>query len=229
MRLVSASAVAIAVALFIPTVHSQQPQDADRKVAGGGISAKGWKGAVDPGNKQGLTVNDSKFAPEGSGFRLTTGAAGIFWNPAHTAKGDYTVKGTFKEAKQTYNHPHPFGVFIAGKNLDTEAPSYLYCSAYRNGNFIVNQFVDGKVTRIATRTPHEAIDKATGPDDEVTQEVGWTVKGSKAECTINGQAVHSIDRADPAGKVKIDSFDGTYGIRTSHNAEAVVTGLGASK
>jgi hypothetical protein len=229
MRLVSASAVAIAVALFIPTVHSQQPQDADRKVAGGGITVKGWQGKVDAGNKQGLTINDSKFAPEGGGFRVTTGAAGIFWNPANTAKGDYTVKGTFKEAKQTYNHPHPFGVFIAGKNLDTEAPSYLYCVAYRNGNFIVNQFVDGKVTRIVPRTQHKAVDVATGPEDDVTQEVGWTVKGSKAECTINGQAVHSIDRADPAGTVKLDSFDGVYGIRISHNSDAVVSGLGMGK
>jgi hypothetical protein len=226
MRLAQASAVAIAVALFIPALHGQ---DADRKVAGGGITAKGWQGKVDPGNKQGLTINDSKFAAEGPGFRVTTGAAGIFWQPANTAKGDYSVKATFKEAKQTYNHPHPFGVFIAGKGLDTDAPSYLYCVAYRNGNFIVNQFIDGKVTRIVPRTPHKAVDTATGPEDDVTQEVGWTVKGSKAECTINGQVVHSIDRADPAGTVKLDSFDGTYGIRTSHNSDVVVTGLGLSK
>jgi len=226
MRLVHASAVAIAVALFIPAVHGQ---DTDKKVAGGGITVKGWQGKVDAGNKQGLTVNDSKFAPEGGGFRITTGAAGIYWNPANTNKGDFTVKGTFKEPKQTYNHAHPFGVFIAGRNLDTDAPSYLYCVAYRNGNFIVNQFVDGKVTRILGRTPHAAIDTATGPEDDVTQEVGWTVKGSKAACIINGQAVHSVDRADAASTVKLDSFDGVYGIRLSHNSEVVVSGFGVSK
>lgn len=236
MRLAHAFAAALVVTLVIPAVHGQQPapaapaaaQDADRKVAGGGITVKGWQGKVDA-NKQGMTVNDSKFAPEGGGFRVTTGAAGIFYNASNTAKGDYTVKGTFKEAKQTYNHPHPFGVFIAGKNLETDAPSYLYCVAYRNGNFIVNQFTDGKVTRIVPRTPHKAVDTATGPEDDVTQEVSWVVKGTKAECVINGQVVHTVDRADPAGTVKLDTTDGVYGIRTSHNSDVVVTGFGLSK
>jgi hypothetical protein len=120
-------------------------------------------------------------------------------------------------------------VFIAGKGLEGDTPSYLYCVAYRDGNVLVRQFVDGKVVQVMKRAPHAAVDKATGPEDDVTQDVGWTVKGSKAECTVNGQVVHSIDRADAAGAVKIDSFDGVYGIRTSHNSDVVVTGLGLSK
>jgi hypothetical protein len=226
MRFAHASAVAIAVALLIPVVHAQ---DADRKVAGGGITAKGWQGRVDTGNKQGLTINDSKFAPEGSGFHISTGAAGIYWNPANTAKGDYTVKATFKEPKQTINHPHPYGVFIAGKNLDSDRPSYVYCVAYRDGTYIVRQFTDGQVSTIMKKTPHAAIDKATGPEDDVTQEVGWTVKGQKADCTVNGQVVHSIDRGDPAGTVKLDTTDGITGIRLSHNSDVSVPNFTLSK
>jgi len=226
MRFAHASAVAIAVALLIPVVHAQ---DADRKVAGGGITAKGWQGRVDTGNKQGLTINDSKFAPEGSGFHISTGAAGIYWNPANTAKGDYTVKATFKEPKQTINHPHPYGVFIAGKNLDSDKPSYVYCVAYRDGTYIVRQFTDGQVSTIMKKTPHAAIDKATGPEDDVTQEVGWTVKGQKADCMVNGQVVHSIDRGDPAGTVKLDTTDGITGIRLSHNSDVSVPNFTLSK
>jgi hypothetical protein len=223
MRLVHASAVALVVALFVPAAHGQQPaQDADRKVAGGGITVKGWQGKAD-NNKQGLTITDSKFAAEGGGFRLTTGPAAVYWNPANTAKGDFTVRATFKEAKQTYNHPHPFGLFIAGRGLDTEQPNYLYCVAYRDGNFLVRQFVDGKVTNVVRRSPNEAVDKATGPDDDVTQEIAWTVKGGKAECSVNGKVVHTVDTADPNATIK--SFDGIYGIRTSHNSDVVVTGF----
>jgi hypothetical protein len=229
MRFAQASVVAIAVALCIPAIHGQQPQDADRKVAGGGISVKGWQGRVDAGNKQGLAITDSKFAAEGGGFRITTGGAGYYWNPSHTAKGDYTVKATFKEAKQTYNHPHPFGVFIAGKALDTDKPSYIYCVAYRDGNYLVRQFTDGAVSTVVRRAPHAAVDKATGPEDDVTQEIAWVVKGNKADCTINGQVVHSIDRGDAASTVKLDSTDGIYGIRTSHNSDVVVTNFGMSK
>jgi hypothetical protein len=45
---------------------------------------------------------------------------------------------------------------------------------------------------------------------------------------INGQVVHSIDRADPAATAKLESFDGIYGIRATHNSDVVVTGLGTS-
>ncbi len=222
MRFAHASAVAIAATLLIPVVHAQ---DADRKVAGGGITAKGWQGRVDAGNKQGLTINDSKFSSEGSGFHISTGAAGIYWNPSHTAKGDYTVKATFKEPKQTINHPHPYGVFIAGKNLDSDKPSYLYCVAYRDGTYIVRQFTDGAVSTLVRKTPHAAIDKATGPEDDVTQEVGWTVKGGKADCTVNGQVVYSLDPAT----VKLDSTDGQTGIRLSHNSDVSVPNFTLSK
>ena len=193
MRLVHASAVAVTVALFIPAiqVRAQQPaaapaaQDADRKVAGGGITAKGWQGKVDANNKQGLTITDSKFASEGSGFHITTGPAAAYWNPANTAKGDYTVKATFREPKQTYNHPHPFGVFIAGKGLDTDQPSMLYCVAYRDGTFLVRQFGGGTVTTVSRKGPNDAVAKATGPEAEVTQEVGWNVKGG--QCRMRHQ------------------------------------------
>ena len=233
MRLVHASAVAVTVALLIPAiqVHGQQPaappaaQDADRKVSGGGIMAKGWMGKVDANNKQGLTINDSKFASEGGGFHITTGPATTYWNPANTAKGDYTVKATFREPKQTYNHPHPFGVFIAGKGLDTDQPSMLYCVAYRDGTFLVRQFGGGTVTTVSRKGPNDAVAKAAGPEAEVTQEVGWAVKGGKADCIINGKVVYSTDPAT----VKLDSTDGVYGIRTSHNSEVFVTNFGMGK
>ena len=48
MRLAHASALAAAIALLISTVNAApQAQDPDRKVAGGGITAPGWVGAID--------------------------------------------------------------------------------------------------------------------------------------------------------------------------------------
>ena len=206
-----------------PAAKAQQ--DADRKVAGGGVTVKGWQGKADPGNRQGLTVNDSKFAPEGSNFRLTTGPAGIFWNPANTAKGDYTVKATFLEPKQSYSHPHPYGIFIGGSQLDTDTPTMLYCVAYRDGTYIVRQFVAGKVNTIVRKTPNEKIAKASGPEAPVTQEVSWTVKGDRADCSINGAVVWGATKAEVPGA----SFDGITGIRVSHNSDAVVSNFALGK
>ena len=229
MRIVRATAAAcVAAAMAITYVQAQQ-QDADRKVAGGGVTVKGWQGKEDSGNKQGLTVSDSKFASEGNGFRLTTGPAALYWNPANTGKGDYSVKATFTEAKQTYSHPHPFGVFIGGAGLESATPQALYCAAYRNGTFIIRGFSGGKrFDVVAKPTPNAAV-KTAAAEAEVVQDVSWNVKGDKLECIVNGTAVWSGTKADVTGDGKLTSTDGITGIRVSHNSDAMVTGFAVGK
>lgn len=233
MRLAKASIVAGAAALIIwaipamPAARGQQ--DADKKVAGGGVTVKGWQGKVDSGNRQGLAITDSKLAPEGSGMRLMTGAAALYWNPANVGKGDFSVKATFDEAKQAYNHPHPYGVFIGGKGLDGDQPQALYCAAYRSGNFIVRGFSGGKTFGIVQKpTPNDAIAKGA-PDAPVKQEVVMRVSGDKVECTVNGASVWSATKADVTGAGKLDSTDGITGIRVSHNSDALVSNFAVGK
>ena len=234
MRLAKASALAGAAALLISAMTAlpaaQAQQDADKKVAGGGITVKGWQGRVDTGNRQGLTINDSKLAPEGNAWRLMTGAAGLYWSPANAGKGDFSVKATFTEPKQAYNHPHPYGVFIGGKGLDTETPQALYCAAYRNGNYIVRGFSGGKVFQVVGKpVPNDAVKKAESPEAQVVQDVSMSVRGDKVECTINGTSVWSAAKADVMGDGKLDSTDGVTGIRVSHNSDALVTNFAVGK
>jgi hypothetical protein len=99
----------------------------------------------------------------------------------------------------------------------------LYCVAYRDGTFLVRQFVSGKVSTLSRKTAHEKVAKAAGPEAEVTQQVGWTVKGDRAECTINGAVVWGGTKADVGGA----SFDGVTGIRVSHNSDALVSNFSA--
>ena len=233
MRLAKASIVAGAAALIIwaipakPAARGQQ--DADKKVAGGGVTVKGWTGRVDSGNRQGLAITDSKLAPEGSSMRLMTGAAALYWNPANVGKGDFSVKATFDEAKQPYNHPHPYGVFIGGKGLDSDQPQALYCAAYRSGNYIVRGFSGGKPFGIVQKpSPNDAIAKGAA-DAPVKQEVTMRVSGDKVECTVNGASVWSATKADVTGAGKLDSTDGITGIRVSHNSDALVSGFAVGK
>jgi hypothetical protein len=211
-----------------PPAAAQPQPDADRKVSGG-VTAKGWTGKEDAGNKQGLTVKDSKLADEGKGLRLTTGPAALYWNPANVGKGDFTVSATFNEAEQTYNHPHPFGVFIGGSDLDS-APNALYCAAYRNGNYIIRMFSGGKRADVVGKpAPNDAVKKAETPKSPVVQEVALTVKGDAVSCVINGTAVWTGTKADVTGAGKLPSTDGIVGIRVSHNSDALVTGFGLKK
>jgi hypothetical protein len=230
MRLAKASVLAGAAALLVwVTTTAPSAQDADKKVAGGGVTVKGWTGRVDSGNRQNLTINDSKLAPEGAGFRIMTGAAGLYWNPANVGKGDFSVKASFNEPKQAYNHPHPYGVFIGGKGLDGDAPQALYCAAYRNGTYIVRGFSGGKPFAVVQKpAPNDAVQKAAA-DSPVTQEIALRVAGDKVECTVNGTSVWSGTKADVTGAGKLDSTDGLTGIRVSHNSDALVSNFAVGK
>src|SRR4051812_22115091 len=133
----------LAFTICVLAASKASAQDQSRVVPGGGISAPGWTGKVDPGEeKAGQTLNNAKFAQKGNTIEVTTGPAVTYWNPANKASGNYTVKATFTEPKymNLNTHPHPYGIVIAGNDPGTEGQSYLYCAAYGNGNFIVRGF-----------------------------------------------------------------------------------------
>jgi hypothetical protein len=202
-------------------------------VAGGGVLVKGWTGKVDKKEQEaGLTLNSAKLVKEGSGLRVTTGPAVTYWNPSNTAKGDYTVSATFLEPKymSINDHPHPYGIMIAGNDLGTDKESYLYCSAYGNGTFIVRGF-GPEPFRLSGRAPeaNAAVNKAAGVGQPVTQTIAMTVKGDKVSCSINNTVVGTYDRSAVVTAGKLKSTDGVYGIRFAHNTDAIVTDFKKTK
>ncbi len=200
-------------------------QDADRSVEDGGIKVSGWKGRIDRRPmSQGKTISDSKFAKEGDGFRLSVGPAGNFWNDAHVASGDYEVKATFKEHKMAASHPHSYGMFIGGANLESDTETLLYCIVYGNGTYSVKTFHGANVSTLVNKEAHDALNTAD-ENGESTNEIGWRVQGGKASCVVNGTEVKSFDRAEIVGPDKLVSTDGVYGLRVSHNLELTVMGL----
>ncbi|MBI4500902.1 MAG: hypothetical protein HY700_07040 [Gemmatimonadetes bacterium] len=227
LRLSTVAILVLAIA-GVPALGSAQDETV-RTVSGGGISVPGWQGAVDaPAAAQGQTVKDTRLMKEGEALHVTTGPAAIYWNPVNTANGDYTVKATFTEPKymNLNNHPHPYGVFIAGNDVGTVQQSLLYCAAYGNGSFIVRGFGPEPFQMNGPRAQaNPAVHKAAGPVQPVTQEIALSVKGDSVSCAINGTVVASYAKADLVAPGKLKSTDGVYGIRFAHNTEGLVEGL----
>ena len=226
MRHFRGFALVLTAILCLPQLGAAQAE-AVRAVAGGGISIPGWKGKPDDGS-----LNDAKLAKEGDALHVTTGPAVTYWNPANTASGDYTVKATFTEPKymNLNDHPHPYGVVIAGNDLGTDRQSLLYCAAYGNGTFIVRGFGPAPFQMGQRRPqPNDAVHQAVGQGQPVTQEIALSVKGDKVECAINGTVVASYPKSELVAAGKLKSTDGVYGIRFAHNTEGTVTGLTMTK
>jgi len=212
-------------------------QETSNKVSGGGITLAGWMGVVDASEAgKGLKITDAKLVGMGPGMHVTTGPASTYWNPKNMGSGDYKVSATFNEAEYMglNDHPHPYGVMIAGKNMDSAKPEFLYCTAYGDGHFIFRGFsssaprgtfqMDGRAG-----TVNAAVNKAEAKGKPVKQEIAMWVKGDKVGCTINGTEVASYPKADVIGDGKLTSLDGVAGVRFAHNTDAHVGGFAVGK
>ena len=199
-----------------------------RQVAGGGINAAGWSGRIDPKEaSDGQRLENAKLEQRGDSLFVTTGPAVVYWNPANTATGNYTVSATFTEPQyQNVNdHPHPYGLFIGGADMGTDQQSYLYCSAYGNGRFIVRGFGPEAFQMNGRGAENAAVARAAGRNQPVTQRIAMSVKSDSVTCSINGTQVASYPKSALVTAGKLKSTDGVYGIRFAHNTDGVVTGL----
>ena len=234
MRRTYIFALAILALAVIPIANFSPAgqMESSRTVAGGGVLVKGWTGKIDPKEAAaGMTLNSAKFTMEGDAFHAVTGPAVTYWNPDNKASGDYTVKATFREPKymNLNNHPHPYGIVIAGNDLGTDQESYLYCAAYGDGKFIVRGFAPAPFQMNGRGAQDPAVNKAAGKDEPVTQEIAMSVKGDKVTCSINNKEVASYDKSALVTAGKLKSTDGVYGIRFAHNTEVFVTGFKMTK
>src|SRR3954467_15475377 len=89
--------------------------------------AKGWMvradrstSASDPDGAGAI-----KFMAMGSGFHAVNPAAAVYWNPANTAAGNYTVKGTFTLLKPS-GHTNYYGIVFGGSDLEGPKQAYTY-------------------------------------------------------------------------------------------------------
>src|ERR1700723_2989547 len=99
---------------------------------------KGWKMRVD----RSASASDPdasgsiKFITMGAGFHATNPKAAVYWNPANTIAGNYTLKGTFKQVK-TMGSGEYFGLILGGSNLDAATQKYLYFMVNGDGAWLI--------------------------------------------------------------------------------------------
>ena len=228
LTIAAVSACVLAITAFVPLSAQTDP---DRVIPNGGIHVTGWTGKIDAASaSQGRVLGDARFEQEGAPLHVTTGPATTFWNLANTASGDYTVKATFFEPKfmNLNSHPHSYGLFIGGHDMGTGNMSLVYCVAYGDGQMLVRGFGPAVFT-LFRQAPNAAVHKAAAVGQPVTQEIAWHVKGNRAECLINGMVTAGYDKSELVSDGKLKSTDGVFGIRFTHNVEAIITGLGMTR
>jgi hypothetical protein len=185
---------------------------------------RGWKVRIDRSTNASDpdAAGDVKFVTSGSGFRATNPQAAVFWNPANTATGNYSVKGSFKLMKPS-GHTNYYGLVFGGSQLEGPGQTYLYFLVGQNGSWLVKQREGDATKDVAPRTPNDAVKK---PDasGQSTNDLEVRVLADKIEYAVNGTTVHTTPKTGLTAKT-----DGIYGIRVNHQLEVQVDGFAMSK
>jgi hypothetical protein len=217
-----ASIAAGAMLVLAATSLAAQNSDPDKIVADGGVKVAGWTGRIDPRPAaQGRKITEAKFISMGSGIHVTAGPAAIYWNPANSASGNYTVQATFNQTKAS-EHPEGYGLIVGGKDLETPAQSYAYFLVRQDGKFIINHRAnDSTVHKIVDWTATPAV-KAIDASGKASNTLAITADASTVHFLVNGTEVHSLPRsAVDAGPGQA----GIAGIRVNHNLDVHIDGF----
>lgn len=208
-RFVLAAAI-VAFALAPMTTHAQ----------------KGWKvradrstNASDPDG-----AGDIKFMEMGGGYHAINPTAAVYWNPANTATGAYTLKASFKQLKQS-GHNNFLGLVFGGSDLEGPTQAYMYFMVSQDGTWMIKKRAgDGgraNSPTVVAATPSDAI-KKLDEAGTATNALEVRVSADKIDFVVNGTVVHSMPKGDT-------KTDGIVGFRVNHLLEAMVMGFGVTK
>ena len=203
-------AIAVLTLVAVSTLAAQTP--------------KGWKVRAD----RSTTAADPdaagaiKFMAMGSGFHAITPQAAVFWTPANTVTGNYTLKGTFTQLKPS-SHTNYFGLVFGGQNLENSGQNYLYFTVAQDGTWLIKHREGDVNTQNVGRGSNAAV-KQLDPTGKSVNALDVRVMADKIDYVVNGTVVHSTPKTGQTAKT-----DGIYGMRVNHALEVSVDGLSVTK
>lgn len=163
-----------------------------------------------------------KFTTMGKGFHAVNPQAAVYWNPANSATGAYTLKGTFTLVKPS-NHTNYYGLVFGGSDLEGPQQAYLYFLVAQDGTWIVKHRAGDAATHDVAKAASDAVKKPDASGKSVNA-LEVRVGADKIDYAVNGTVVHSTPKSGMTAKT-----DGTYGIRVNHQLEVHVDDLAVTK
>ncbi len=218
--------IALLVALAGAPIFAQAP-------AGWQVRADRSTNATDPDG-----AGDIKFTTIPGGFKANNPTAAIYWNPANTAKGNYTLRGTFKLLEPS-GHTNYYGLIVGGRALEGTDQNYLYFVVAQDGTYLIRKRAGDRmpdpnapakgrggrgpqaITENVARAPHDAVQKP-GADGTSVNTLEIRVAGDTLNFAVNNTVVHTMPKGDLV-------TDGIYGIRVNHLLNVDITNFGLAK
>ncbi len=164
-----------------------------------------------------------KFMAMGATLHAVNPQAAVYWNPANTGTGTYTVKGTFTLMKPS-GHTNYYGLVFGGHDLDGPKQTYIYFLVAQDGTWLIKHRAgDAAVHDVAPKAANEAVKKPDASGKSVNA-LEVRVKADAIDYVVNGVVVHSTPKTGMTAMT-----DGIAGIRVNHLLEVQIDGFGVSR
>ena len=184
---------------------------------------KGWKLRIDRSTSASDPdgTGDANLVTKGSGFHASSPKAAVYWNPANTASGNYSLKGTFT-LMGVARHNEYYGLIFGGNDLEGAAQSYLYFMVAQDGTWLIKRREGNGTQEVSAKTASAAVKKpdASGMSANMLE---VRVMAGKIDFLVNGAVVSSVPKTGQAANT-----DGIYGFRVNHHLEVQVDGFALS-
>ena len=209
--------VSVAVLALLATVFVIEVPLIAQAPAGWRLRADRSTSASDPD-----AAGSIKFVAMGSGFHATNPQAAVYWDPANTATGNYSLQGTFTLMEPSA-HMEYYGLVFGGSDLEGPTQNYLYFLVAQDGTWLIKRRNGTATADVAAPTANAAV-KRPGADGKSTNALEVRVTADKVDYVVNGTTVHSTPKAALAART-----DGLYGIRVNHALDVQIDNLGVSR
>lgn len=185
-------------------------------------STAGWKVRADKSTSASDPdgAGDIKFMAMGGGFHAINPTAAVYWNPANTASGTYTLKGTFT-LNEPSDHTNYYGLIFGGHDLEGAGENYTYFLVAQNGTFLVKKRSGETTENVVAKTPSDAIKKPDASGKSVNM-LEVRVGADKIDYVVNGTVVQSTPKTGV-------TTDGIAGIRVNHHLNVSIADFAVAK
>lgn len=182
--------------------------------------AAGWQVRVDRSTNatDPDASGDVKFMAMGAGFHAVNPQAAVYWNPANTATGSFSLRGQFTQLMES-DHTNYYGLVFGGSELGGAQQAYVYFMVAQDGTWLIKSR-DGETTEDVAERASPAV-RRLAPNGQSTNTLDVRVTGDTIVYSVNGTTVHTMPKAGV-------TTDGTYGFRVNHRLEVQVDNFGVS-
>ena len=156
------------------------------------------------------------------GWHITTGPAGILYNPATTASGQFKIESTIFLFDPGQRHREAYGVIFGGQKLDGPDQSYSYFLIRNTGDYLIKKREGASTKTVRDWSPSSAIMKHPGGSENAKNVLAVEVAADAVSFYVNGEKLTSV----PKSELQVD---GVVGLRVNHSLNLHVSDLKVSR